>query len=94
MPIKNLTMKMLLKVGDTVQWKGAWGRDLPQLAKVTSIELVVPGEKDGGEEVQKAPWSIVETNAVVVTLDNGHWAYGDQISPASTKETALQEAAA
>ena len=86
-------LKTMLKVGDSVMWRGSWGRDTPLPTKVTSIEIVAPGEKEGGEDVKQVPWAVVESGCVVVTLDNGHWAYGDQISPASTKEAALQEAA-
>ena len=83
-------MKNILKVGDEVAWKNAWGTDSPRLAKVTRIEIVPPGEKEGGEEVNTVPWAVVEAGAVVVDLDNHHWAYGYQISPVSTKETTDQ----
>lgn len=83
--------KVLLKVGDAVSWKGSWGRDLPLPTKVLEIEIVRPGEKEGGENVKQVQWHIVESGAVVVVLDNGHWAYGHQISPVSTKKHALQE---
>ena len=71
-------MKLDLEVGDTVIWRGGWGKDAPIEALVTSIDKVKPGEKYG-DDVKSLPWSQVETRAVVA-LDNGHWAYGYQLS--------------
>jgi len=33
-----------------------------------------------GDEVNSVEWTKVHDRNVVVTLDNGHWAYGGQIS--------------
>lgn len=68
-----------LKVGDKVMWRGGFGTEIPKVATVKSIELCEPGEKYG-EDVSEASWS--ERNRLVVDLDNGHWAYGSQLSPA------------
>ena len=68
-----------LKVGDKVMWSGSWGKDSDKEATVTDIEVVKSGEKYG-ELIDEVPWSIVGENTVV-TLDNGHWAYGYQIKP-------------
>ena len=73
-------MSTLLRVGDSVLWSGAWGYNEPQVAHVTGIELVEPGQKEGGVPVEAVPWSAVERE-VVVDLDNGHWAYGTQLDP-------------
>lgn len=70
-------MTTILRVGDTVTWAGAWGRQESRRARVTQIDLVEPGDKHG-ESVTAVPWSAVERE-VVVTLDNGHWAYGYQL---------------
>lgn len=69
----------VLSVGDTVEWRGSFGRGLPALAQVTGI--VVGGK--GGTNVPAVPWSAVEDREVVVDLSNGHWAYGFQIAPPS-----------
>lgn len=69
--------KPVLKVGDSVMWRGGFGRDKAQQAVVKTIELCEDGEKYG------TPVDEVDTNLlhrVVVDLDNGHWAYGDQIT--------------
>ena len=58
-------------------WRGGFGRDKAQQAVVKTIELCEDGEKYG------TPVDEVDTNLlhrVVVDLDNGHWAYGDQIT--------------
>jgi len=67
-----------LKIGDVVIWKGSWGSDAPQQATVEGIDLTKGGKY--GEPVNEIKWSQVYDRNVVVTLDNGHWAYGSQIS--------------
>lgn len=69
-----------LKVGDTVSWRGAWGREAPETVKVVGIQRVSgPGEKYG-PDVPEMDWSDVPYYAVV-DLANSHWAYGAQIQP-------------
>lgn len=68
-----------LQVGDKVMWRGGWGQQAPQEATVEGIDECEPGEKYG-TAVQKMHWAVVPSMAVV-TLDNGHWAYGSQIEP-------------
>lgn len=68
----------VLKVGDTVTWRGSWGSDRPKKAKVESIEVDCDGKY--GDEVDELAWSKVKNRDVVINLDNGHWAYGTQIS--------------
>ena len=75
--IKRKTMNWL-KVGETVRWKGSWGSDPEELAKIVRIEICPIGDKYG-REVKKVLWSTVETKNVVVCLDNDHFAYGYQI---------------
>lgn len=69
----------LLKKNDIVSWRGSWGTQKPQDAIVTQIELCENGSKHGNE-VREIDWELCNRN-VVVTLDNGHWAYGNQITP-------------
>ena len=70
----------ILRVGDAVLWRGAWGFEEPKTARVAVIELVERGQKNGGVPVDAVPWSAVPDH-VVVTLDNNHWAYGRQLQP-------------
>ena len=67
-----------LKIGDNVMWRGAWGTQPPVETTVTGIELCSVGSKYG-MPVDKVSWNKVFDRGVVVTLSNGHWAYGDQI---------------
>jgi len=68
----------ILKVGDKVMWRGAWGKETPKEAVVTEMALCAVGEKYG-KPISSAKWSTVENEKVVVDLDNGHWAYGYQL---------------
>lgn len=73
-------MANMLNLGDTVNWKGGFGSDPAQPAKVQIIELVEAGSKYG-RSVGQVDWERVkEGRTVVVTLDNGSWAYGSQLS--------------
>jgi hypothetical protein len=67
-----------LKVGDTVNWKGTFGIDPKKKAKVEAIEVTNGGKY--GDDVDEVEWKKVFDRNVVVTLDNGHWAYAEQIS--------------
>ena len=67
-----------LKIGDEVNWRGAWGSEAPKNAVVLSIEITNGGKY--GRSVNSVGWTRVRDRNVVVTLDNGHWAYGEQIS--------------
>jgi hypothetical protein len=67
----------VLRVGDTVIWLGAWGSEKEQNAVVTEIEKTAAARQKYGEPVRELPWSEVERS--VVTLSNGHWAYGFQL---------------
>jgi|WetSurMetagenome_2_1015567.scaffolds.fasta_scaffold1076548_1 hypothetical protein len=73
-------MSNILKVGDTILWRGSWGEKDPVEAIVDGMEEVQPGEKYG-EPVSQMEWSLVKQNYAVVTLNNGHWAYGCQLDP-------------
>ena len=71
-------MKML-RVGDTVLWRGSFGSAAPKQVKVEGIEIACVDKS--GLPVDHAPWSIVCNRSVIVSLDCGNWAYGTQISP-------------
>ena len=72
-------MEKILKVGATVNWRGGWGFSDPKKARVKAIEVNCR-DKDGTQVVE-VPWLNVSGRSVIVSLDNGHWAYGNQISP-------------
>lgn len=72
-------MSTKLRIGDQVMWSGAWGSESSLPARVTSIELAEDGKKYG-EEVEEVLWKHVDSRNVVVDLDNGNWAYGNQLT--------------
>jgi len=70
----------MLKVGDTVHWRGNFGEAEPRRVTVLSIERVHrPGDKEG-DLVDELEWELVPLYAVV-SLDTGNWAYGRQLRP-------------
>lgn len=80
----------MLTVGDTVNWSNGWGMDFPKKAKVTSIEETDEVREKYGKDVQQIPWS--RKDYCTVDLDNGHWAYGEQIEPLQEDEMEHDEA--
>ncbi len=72
-------MNNMVKVGDKVMWKGCFGMDPAQVATIESIQLCEQRRTKYGEEVDEAPWT--QKDFLVVTLTNGSWAYGEQLSP-------------
>jgi len=75
-------MAKVLKVGDTVTWRGCWGTALPIEVKVEGMEVTEQRRSKYGESVQAVSWDLVQQNYVLFDLDNGSWAYSDQIAPA------------
>lgn len=76
-------MSAVVRIGDQVWWKGAFGMQPPKLAKVEAMERTeYPRDKYGVEDLESASWDLVRENKVLFTLDNGHWAYSEQIQPA------------
>jgi hypothetical protein len=72
-------MEDLLKIGDTVLWSGSWGSKPYVETKVTSIEVNCVNKH--GADANEVEWDKVVDKSVMVTLENGHWAYGYQIKP-------------
>jgi len=68
----------MIRVGDTVIWRGSWGKDAPIPAKIVSMELCEHEREKYGISVSEA--HDIDKNRLVVSLDNGHWAYGMQLT--------------
>ena len=66
-----------LRVGDTVIWRGGWGSDAPQKAKIIGLYKCKEAGDKYGDEVDSILWVNIEY--ACVDLDNGHWAYGSQL---------------
>jgi hypothetical protein len=71
-----------VKIGDTVMWRGNFGTSEPKEAKVVGLQVSRSERVKYGRIAKKASWTKVRENKVVFDLDNGHWAYGEQIFPA------------
>jgi len=74
-------MDNILKVGDRVTWRGAWGKDAPCIATVAQITVTVGPYQKGGEEVKQISHDTLRQGLAVIDLDNGHWAYAKQVAP-------------
>ncbi len=61
-----------LYLGDTVNWKGSFGKEPAKEASIVAITF-----KD--IEVMEIEQDLLQDKDVIVTLDNGFWAYGYQI---------------
>lgn len=67
----------ILTVGDEVNWRGGFGNDSPKTAVVKNIELCEQKRSKSGIPVKSVSWD--KKDYIVVSLSNGHWAYGYQI---------------
>ena len=70
----------MLSIGDKVMWRGGFGSDAPKVATVTGLELTRDPRTKYGIPANSVTWKRVEENRVLITLDNGHWCYGAQVS--------------
>ena len=74
-----------MKIGDTVNWSGNYGKDIPKEAVVTAIQITRRENETEGQDVQEVHnidssiyrngWQV----PFVCVLDNGKWAYSHQI---------------
>ena len=77
----------IIKVGDKVLWRGSWGDDPEKEAELVSIEMTEYPRQKYGTEVPAAHWEKGEWSfPFIATLDNGKWAYSDQIKPMAKGE--------
>jgi hypothetical protein len=81
-------MDNVLKVGDKVIWRGAWGNESPKEAVVDGIEHTRGGKY--GDSVREISWNEVRDREVVISLENGRWAYGSQISKIKREDKDLE----
>jgi len=69
-----------LRIGDTLMWRGSFGMEPARPAKVIGITISYHGDKYG-ESVEEIEWdNALYNRAVILTLDNNSWCYGDQIA--------------
>jgi len=67
-----------LSIGDEVLWRGEWGARKPKRAKIRALESTLGYGTKHGRHVSQVEWPDMKAH-VLVTLDNGHWAYGFQL---------------
>tara|TARA_A100001037_G_C14878945_1_gene513046 strand:- start:298 stop:543 length:246 start_codon:yes stop_codon:yes gene_type:complete len=70
-----------LQVGDKVLWRGGFGTHQPLVATVVGMAITEGPRQKYGASVVAVDWTVVRANRVVFDLDNGHWAYAEQIQP-------------
>jgi len=81
----------MIKVGDKVLWRGNFGLELGEYARIVRMELC---ERDREKHGVPVEWiSDDQKNRTVFDLDNGHWAYGEQIIQLSYDLEQLQRKA-
>jgi hypothetical protein len=73
---------MTITKGMKVMWRGTFGEDAPKSARFTRIERTTRPREKYGEEAQSVSWINGGWSfPFVCILDNGHWAYSNQIKP-------------
>lgn len=82
-----------LHVGDPVWWKGGWGAEEACIAEIDGIKFDCDMHFYEGTPAERLSWRRVtrfatikcpdgeELASAVVTLANGHWAFGWQLWP-------------
>lgn len=77
----------VLTVGDTVWVRGNFGTDAPHRDVVLGLQVTRGRREKYGRAVDAVSWDRVRNNYVVVDLESGHWAYGEQVTPDTTGGT-------
>ena len=70
-----------LSVGDTVMWSGGFGYHVKHPAVIKRMELCEVPNSKYGKNVESVTWQDVEDELVIFDLENGSWAYSEQITP-------------
>ncbi len=68
-------MSKILTKGESVLWRNLYGKEEPVKAEVIEITI-----KDKDQE--SVEWDFINNNPreVFLSLDNGHWCYGYQVT--------------
>ena len=65
----------IIRKGSKVLYRGSWGRDGQRIAEVIAIEQTQGPNEKYGDEVD----AVGLDEHYVLTLNNGHWCYSDQV---------------
>jgi hypothetical protein len=79
-------MTQTIRTGDRVMWRGCFNTQPAMPVEVTGIELCSVPRSKYGNPINEVP--VDKKDYCVFSLSNGHWAYGEQISPAESLECA------
>ena len=71
-------MENILKIGDKILYRPSFGWGTPVEVVVKGLEITDYPREKYGETVKAVDIATVKANRVLMTLDNGHWAYGEQ----------------
>jgi hypothetical protein len=69
----------MIKINDTIKYRGSFGGGPIQTAKVVHMELTSHPRMKDGVSVQVVGIDSVKANKVVFDLDNNKWCYSDQV---------------
>lgn len=72
-------MTDVLRIGDTVLWRGSFGREPAVPAVIENMQITDYPHSKYGEDADEVPIQLVQENRVVFDLTNGHWCYSQQI---------------
>ena len=77
--LDNIPDSEKIRVGDTVQYRPAWGTSPSKRVKVVSLEATEESREKYGSKVSVVTYSEVADNRVCFDLDDGHWCYSSQV---------------
>lgn len=72
-------MRTVIKIGDTVVFRPAFGTEPPKKAVVEDMELSEKPRFRYGDPVEEVTYQQVRDNLVTFSLSDGSWCYSDQI---------------
>lgn len=76
----------MLRVGDYLIYRSGFGMDDPALIKVKSLEVTEEPREKYGEDRDEVSWDLVRSNHVLITTEDGHWIYSDQVEIEASKQ--------
>lgn len=74
-----------LKMGDPVVYRPDYGHDNPVVAYITGLSITEEPRDKYGDDVESVSVDVVVDNRCCFCLDDGHWAYSDQIDLSMTQ---------
>lgn len=69
----------IINIHDTITYRPGFGFQPPVKVKVIGLTLTQHPREKYGQEVLSVKMADVKANKVLFDLDNGHWAYSEQV---------------